>query len=1522
MEKKFTQLIYHGFITCLFFLATTLQAQVTQVFTYTGNTQTFTVPAGVTSLQIKAWGAGGGGSNAFNDGGSGGSGAFITTELTVSAGQVYTIQVGGGGKSGPGIKAGGYAGGGTGGRQSGSGGGYSAVFSGNIIGTNTRVVAGGGGGGAYNSTSTYGGAANGFNTSALGLSAADLNSDITGGKTATTTPGASGRYNNDPRGATAGTPYQGGKGSTTYARRFGDADYDNGGGGGGGGVRGGGGGVGSNNSLFEWYNSTGGGGGSSYSFTSPTVNASGNVGATGGWVAAPGNADSDYIAGVGRGGENQANGGNGLIVITYTEGACTLIPSGGTAVLTPNTGAVGSSFTANVTGGTIGALGLTYEWEMSVGSATGPWTVIPGATDASVQLTAPNEPPGTKIYYRRKITCTNSGSFRHSFAAEYTIYSPSYCDPEAFIANDYYIKGVRFLGTLNDVQNLNNGYSTDPKGYQDWTGLGTYASQEQGGAINLAVENSRESVMAAWVDWNNNGSFEAGEQIYNTSNTSVGATIIGFSVPAAQAIGYYRIRIRVSANTISNNPTTNCLTFTNGETEDYLFQVLKACDAKVTSFAVSEVCGPTKLPITINTVNANSVKIYTAENANNPIASVNVTNNSATYTTAMISETTVYYVAAANGTCEARNRVKIIAKVNPLPNIDFDNTVREFCGDASGTQTLQFAALGDKETVELVNENFNTNFGVFTPTQDGQNIAPWTHRISNFIPGSPSVIQPAIASGISGDGFVASVTDVGTGTNRTNHLTTTASFNTTGFLNLHLDYNIYTFFEGIKPDVEKVNVEVSQDNGSNWHVVKTYSPATTGNVGIPNKFLEETLDLNAYINVDALKVRFSIYAFAEQFGQWSGDIGAVDKVRLYGEKPLVAAYSWSVNNGDAILFNDDCITPYNGATNSICVKPSAALLELRPSWKIKATAILSNGCEASGEVDITNNNRTWNNLPARTDWNTNYWKPSNLPPDQDKCVVIKTPVDINSATNALAKEIRIETASGATGQLTVSGSLTVNDIVNNSGNARSLIVKSDGNLLQIDDSVVNSTPIAVRREFTWSDNNRKEYNYISSPVYNQNMKEIFGDDALNVPFVTVLNEATSYFVNAKPADYLVVAKGFSVKEAKSSYGGVPTEGISDREAEYKGVPNNGIITLPLAWSAGNRGYNVAGNPYPSNIDIVSLYQNSLLVNPGNVTALDTTFQFWDNVVNHTYTQLGGGYKGYSYALYNVESDAVTYAPGHDPNGPDVIGTKTPSRIVKTDQAFMVRALQAGATLNFNNAVRSTERNPIFFGKNAQRDAYHLEMITAEGLGVQNAIVYMQTGSATYGREDSKLPSSTMSDALFSFAGETKIVINGRSLFTLDDVISLGTRHFTTGTYIIRANDLEGVFANGQAIYLKDKQLNILTDISIAEYTFTSESGEFTNRFEIVYTPEVVLATGGSGAKANIQVYRDAQDFVVQSSAKKIMSYELYDMSGRIIMSQKTNAKEIRFNAEQLVNGIYILKGQLEDGEIFTKKLRK
>ena len=85
-----------GFVCLFLFTASQLSAQPTQLFSTNG---IFTVPVGVTSIHIQAWG--GGGSSGNNTGGrargGGGGGAYSEGTITVAPGATITIVAGAGG---------------------------------------------------------------------------------------------------------------------------------------------------------------------------------------------------------------------------------------------------------------------------------------------------------------------------------------------------------------------------------------------------------------------------------------------------------------------------------------------------------------------------------------------------------------------------------------------------------------------------------------------------------------------------------------------------------------------------------------------------------------------------------------------------------------------------------------------------------------------------------------------------------------------------------------------------------------------------------------------------------------------------------------------------------------------------------------------------------------------------------------------------------------------------------------------------------------------------------------------------------------------------------------------------------------------------------------------------------------------------------------------------------------------------------------------------------------------------------
>ena len=176
---------------------------------FTSGTATFTVPAGITQVELLARGGGGSGGNSgttanLGRGGGGGQGGVTTTLVSVTAGQLYTVNVGAGGA----VATGSAADGNPGTRST-------VILSPSTDATKFDAVANGGaaGGGATLCASTGGPGGNGGTapgptaTGALGLSgtagAAGTDAGVT---TACTTGGVGGGAGYAGAGGDGGTP--------------------------------------------------------------------------------------------------------------------------------------------------------------------------------------------------------------------------------------------------------------------------------------------------------------------------------------------------------------------------------------------------------------------------------------------------------------------------------------------------------------------------------------------------------------------------------------------------------------------------------------------------------------------------------------------------------------------------------------------------------------------------------------------------------------------------------------------------------------------------------------------------------------------------------------------------------------------------------------------------------------------------------------------------------------------------------------------------------------------------------------------------------------------------------------------------------------------------------------------------------------------------------------------------------------------------------------------------------------------
>ncbi|MGV4414281.1 YDG domain-containing protein [Chryseobacterium sp. T1] len=442
----------------------------------------------------------------------------------------------------------------------------------------------------------------------------------------------------------------------------------------------------------------------------------------------------------------------------------------------------------------------------------------------------------------------------------------------------------------------------------------------------------------------------------------------------------------------------------------------------------------------------------------------------------------------------------------------------------------------------------------------------------------------------------------------------------------------------------------------------------------------------------------------------------------------------------------------------------------------------------------------------------------------------------------------------------------------------------------------------------------KQYNLWASPIEGQDLYALYAAIA-TVPKGKVMEyiTKTDFFEPVAVGTRSVVGKGYSVIGLS----------VSDVIANFVGKPNNGTIQTVLS-TEGNR-FNAVGNPYPSNLDLGALYtSNASVLDFGNAIAPSTllpTMYFWDNSNNTQLVQQGSGYEGQNYAVYNALLDVGIAATNGD-------SSKRPNGLVKPGQGFIVSAkANSGnpSTLVFDNTMR-TERfhnatDAPYFKTVNDNNKFWLKLESSTGIFNTLVVAYDSRAINDYDLFDSLLLNPSGDDLFFTMSDDNEeLGIQGRGRsFDKDDVVKLGFKNFKPGVHTISLQERYGIFDESQAVYLKDKLLSTVVNLSRGGYSFQASTGtKISDRFEIVYK-ESSLGVLDS-VKIGIEVYKTKDHFTVKSD-QKITKLELYDITGRLIAINDRVSNEAILSHVGVNNGVYVLK-IYQNNKVIIKKVIK
>ncbi|MCB4807415.1 T9SS type A sorting domain-containing protein [Tamlana sp. 62-3] len=671
------------------------------------------------------------------------------------------------------------------------------------------------------------------------------------------------------------------------------------------------------------------------------------------------------------------------------------------------------------------------------------------------------------------------------------------------------------------------------------------------------------------------------------------------------------------------------------------------------------------------------------------------------------------------------------------------------------------------------------------------------------------------------------------------------------------------------------------------------------------------------------------FLYAINFGSTTGWTNTTITTNTSAVPPGLADGVSAINFGDFDNGSHDCTTETNQALLFADVSNSANWSFTNGSGSHSNLGTCSYSCEPCSNT-ITWDGANWNN---------------GVGPDSTLNAIING--DYTTSVDGSFTTCSLTVNAGYILNVSDGTYVDVNNDVQVDG---TIIVQTTANFKQNDDAAtftVSPTGLARVNKTTPFKDKWYYYTYWSSPVDGETIESVFpdvdGDRRFWFEAANFVDEHSVGTTNGIPDDIdddgndwqiaygantMIPGMGYAVTEPRS-HSALGAQGYYT----FEGAFNTGDKTVTISTNAANiapaQNWNFIGNPYPSAIDFDAFYA-------ANNTVIDGAAYLWSQATPPDAANAGNQNLNFSkndYAIYAVGSGSITTSPGGS-------GT-TPNQYIPSGQGFFVAGLGAGGTATFTNAMRMADvsSNTQFFKTTSTKEetstANRLWLNLTSDNGVFNQILIAYVDGATNGMDGltydaPRLSISSLPAVLYSSIENesTKFAIQGKhsSSLTTNEVIKLGfSSNINQPTiYTISLANFEGEFLGNNMVILKDNLLNKTHNLSDTDYSFTSETGVFNNRFEIVFNA-TVLNTETFNTNTNklsiINLENNYVKFSV-SSNETIKSVKILDLVGREIYNFSGNSSSEIFQLNNLKNKIYIAKVELENGQVLNKKAIK
>jgi|GEM_PF-791883 len=521
-----------------------------------------------------------------------------------------------------------------------------------------------------------------------------------------------------------------------------------------------------------------------------------------------------------------------------------------------------------------------------------------------------------------------------------------------------------------------------------------------------------------------------------------------------------------------------------------------------------------------------------------------------------------------------------------------------------------------------------------------------------------------------------------------------------------------------------------------------------------------------------------------------------------------------------------------------------------------------------------------------------------------------------------------------------------------------IYVDAKASLVQVDDAgtivLTNASAKNTLSKYTHPLQNWYDYTYWSSPLEDAQIETALFTSNSNRRFEFLANQFNDDLIENqnlntftpgqddiddngddwfnKPTGSMTPGVGYAATH--SNIGFIPGRSyqyVFEGTLANGGAFNTGDITVPIYInpSAAYNNWNFIGNPYPSAINAQTFFEDTQ-------SFLEGVIYLWSHSTDANNNASGNQNENFTQDDYAI----INYTGGLAAGTSSPTGSDVPNGYVPSGQGFFVignkSAVGSAGYINpvvFNNGMRVIGNNTQFFRSGTTTNKLWVNLTSDNGAFNQILLGYVDGATNAFDGMHFDAPRNLSSGNAANLYmtipdSDKKFAIQGKNPNSLnvDEEIPLGFHSAidTPTIFKLSIERLEGSFLSENTIYVKDKLLNIVHNLSESEYAFTSETGTFETRFEIVFRADALSVGDSEITPQELSIFElpDGRVKFTVGNDLNIESVEIFDILGRTLYNLKGNSSSETFDLSNLSQAAYVAKVKLSNGQIITKRAIK